>query len=783
MKRIFLLVGLLFTICNPFYAQINTFPYTEGFEDDFVYGNNVYFLPNWWGNIVQQDTIYRDESRPYAGSAHLTMIPKEEELKTIIQADLDLTGVENLIVEFYAASESNLDGNKTTRLFIQTSNDSGLTWFPKIEIGGHHAFPNSYTPYKKYYYALHAENFNKENVKFKMFAKTGAMHGTAAKLLIDEVTFFESAIDTFPPTALEPQIITEESVLVLFSEPVDSTALIPENYSFSNGITVSEAQLSSSLDSVLLIMASPLIQGLIYEVTISGVQDTSGNVMEPAEFEILYNTVEEGLVISEIFYDEPPEGQNDNLEFIEIYNASCEPIQLGGLRIKEAIFSSRLPYYLLQPGEYFVLAKSSTSFQSFFGFSPDFQWKAGNLDNEGDEYIQFLPAEHHSTVLVDSVVYQTSAPWPTEAAGLGTSIELCNGFLDNADGANWSASTTLAGTYNGYEIYASPGQGCDPALIPLVDLGEDENYCGITSVELDAGNEGSLFLWSTGETTKTINVTESGLYSVVVNNGSGASYDTIAVNIVPEIIANWEVPETIQCHSSEIQFTDLTEDAVSWLWDFGDENYAEEQNPIHVYESDGTYSASLIVSNSFGCTDTLYTSIEVSEIEASFELESSDVCVDQIVSFVDMSIGATSWEWDFGDGVYSTFANPLHVYDAEGEYTVSLTASNSDGCSDEISFDVFASICSGIEEGEIISSVLLYPNPSNEKFEVNVQLNSASDLFIEIIDVHGRMVFNDSYVNIKDVKKEFYTVDFGKGIYLVKISTGSEFKWEKLIIN
>jgi YD repeat-containing protein len=47
------------------------------------------------------------------------------------------------------------------------------------------------------------------------------------------------------------------------------------------------------------------------------------------------------------------------------------------------------------------------------------------------------------------------------------------------------------------------------------------------------------------------------------------------------------------------------------------------------------------------------------------------------VSFIDKSLRATSWYWEFGDGLTSTEQNPTHVYPSTGTYTVSLTITNS----------------------------------------------------------------------------------------------------------
>jgi len=49
------------------------------------------------------------------------------------------------------------------------------------------------------------------------------------------------------------------------------------------------------------------------------------------------------------------------------------------------------------------------------------------------------------------------------------------------------------------------------------------------------------------------------------------------------------------------------------------------------------------------------------------------------VAFSDLSVGATSWAWAFGDAGTSTSQNPSHEYAASGNYTVSLTATNAAG--------------------------------------------------------------------------------------------------------
>jgi PKD repeat protein len=68
------------------------------------------------------------------------------------------------------------------------------------------------------------------------------------------------------------------------------------------------------------------------------------------------------------------------------------------------------------------------------------------------------------------------------------------------------------------------------------------------------------------------------------------------------------------------------------------------------------------------------------------------------VNFTDLSTGTvTSWEWDFnGDGtIDSTEQNPSSYYSSNGLYTVTLTISGPNGCSDTEAKQVYIYGCGG----------------------------------------------------------------------------------------
>jgi hypothetical protein len=287
-------------------------------------------------------------------------------------------------------------------------------------------------------------------------AKAGAKSGYAAKILIDDVFIHASPEDIFPPLVADPSVINVNQINIPFSEPLGESALDPNNYTFLNATPLVDSVTLTKPDMVTLHLSVPIQIGKYYDLQLSNITDIAGNTILTSIFTIVYNPLTEGLVITEIMYDEPPAEQNDYLEFIELYNYTDLPIELGGLMIKGGIASGKLPEYTVQPKSFWVISKDAASFSGFFGVS-SYQWHGANLSNDEPEVIFITNTEHHSGVKIDSLTYTIGAPWPVGAAGGGHSMELIDPLLDNSDPSNWKSSSLFFGTYNGYDIYATPG--------------------------------------------------------------------------------------------------------------------------------------------------------------------------------------------------------------------------------------------------------------------------------------------------------------------------------------
>ena len=134
----------------------------------------------------------------------------------------------------------------------------------------------------------------------------------------------------------------------------------------------------------------------------------------------------------------------------------------------------------------------------------------------------------------------------------------------------------------------------------------------------------------------------------------------------------------------------------NYTWNFGDGNMTTVANPTitHVYTTGATYTVELTVMDNKGFTGTQIQSISVKDYPtAEFTWSPSYPLVNEITTF-DASASSpnggviTHYFWDFGDGTPSVnVTDPIttHTYAAIGNYTVTLTVTDSEGLSDTIS--------------------------------------------------------------------------------------------------
>ena len=164
------------------------------------------------------------------------------------------------------------------------------------------------------------------------------------------------------------------------------------------------------------------------------------------------------------------------------------------------------------------------------------------------------------------------------------------------------------------------------------------------------------------------------------------------IRISPEVKASFSTPDA-GCVPYNAVFQNNSLGGISFSWDFGDGTTSTEENPTHLYSQVGKYTIKLTAYDSTSCNkldDTSFV-ITVSPIPtASFTYNPLTPKENSFVNFINQSIGASTYAWDFGDGDTSNLENPRHLFNATGTYTVCLNAANEFGCADDTCIDVQA---------------------------------------------------------------------------------------------
>lgn len=122
--------------------------------------------------------------------------------------------------------------------------------------------------------------------------------------------------------------------------------------------------------------------------------------------------------------------------------------------------------------------------------------------------------------------------------------------------------------------------------------------------------------------------------------GQGIWDFNISVALAPT--ANFETNTESSC-SGVVQFSDLSDYASEWSWDFGDEETSTEQNPEHIYSSDGTYTVSLTVSNYIGEHTVIKTDYITTTIVEAPIVIGANICAGSIANLSASGTSTLNW--------------------------------------------------------------------------------------------------------------------------------------------
>ncbi|MEM9548183.1 MAG: PKD domain-containing protein [Bacteroidota bacterium] len=187
---------------------------------------------------------------------------------------------------------------------------------------------------------------------------------------------------------------------------------------------------------------------------------------------------------------------------------------------------------------------------------------------------------------------------------------------------------------------------------------------------------------------------DPGIYTAELFEGvGGPKIGEVEITVLTPPEVQISASEQLGCSPFQVQFMnesiiDPNAQVTGFFWSFGDGGSSDQENPIHTYTEEGTYSVALkIISSLENCevTQEFQDFITVSgNVQAGFSIDNTVIC-DAPATFnitnntVDMS--GYTYSWDFGNEQTSEEYNPPPAnYDMDGTYTITLVIDNGEGC-------------------------------------------------------------------------------------------------------
>ncbi|HWB61940.1 MAG TPA: PKD domain-containing protein [Chitinophagales bacterium] len=175
--------------------------------------------------------------------------------------------------------------------------------------------------------------------------------------------------------------------------------------------------------------------------------------------------------------------------------------------------------------------------------------------------------------------------------------------------------------------------------------------------------------------------------TLLVTDSNGCSSSFSEKISATDVIPDFKASKTTICTGEKVQFTNISNfPGDSWTWNFGDGTVSHSISPIKTYSTPGNYTIKFV--EYFGsCADsitkTLYIKVKqgFSVSSASFTATNTNACSGPLtVNFTNTTPGGLTYHWDFGNGDTSNLTNPNETYGLSGNYDVSITVTDANGC-------------------------------------------------------------------------------------------------------
>lgn len=410
-----------------------------------------------------------------------------------------------------------------------------------------------------------------------------------------------------------------------------------------------------------------------------------------------------------------------------------------------------------------------------------------------DEMLGLQTLYCNAAVSVDLVISnksgnaETDVPWAVESDGMVISSGVIASLAPNASD---TIPLTLGGVgpagpnamITAYTYFAADQTPSDDTLTATVGM----SYTGVNAAmtnpvgcvgsangEIQSmGNSGIgmyTYLWSDGQATANATGLVAGTYMLTVTDSIGCATVATLTLLDPPTMNLTSSSTDLNCNGdnsgSAMAMATGGVPGYTYLWSNGQMSNQLMNAPA------GSYTVSVTDDNGCELTNTVVLTEPATAVLAAVTDNGNGTATANASG----GAGPYTYQWDASTGnqttMMATGLTPGNVY-----YVV-ITDAN--GCSDVVSFQAIALDVSSIDNA---ANLNMFPNPTSGNVFVDLNLETASDVQIQITTVIGQTVMTHQFNQAQNSTFELETAQLPTGVYMVKFTIGTDELTKKLII-
>ena len=256
-------------------------------------------------------------------------------------------------------------------------------------------------------------------------------------------SIYDNALDITEPVISNLAAISTTELQLTFSESIDVSTLIPDNFGLQNGVSVSSIEILDDFGlNISLHLNLAFQKGSSRTLILNNVADCAGNAFSNSEHTFLIGATPGSgdIIITEIMATPGPSNGLPENEYVELYNPTSSILALEGIILSDDNRSITLSAYNLYPDSYLILSDNNgVAALSSYGNT------LGSSSFPTLAIADRVRIESPSNELIFEVNYDKSFYHDETKEAGGYSMEMINSEAVCFDDANWTASLNIAG--------------------------------------------------------------------------------------------------------------------------------------------------------------------------------------------------------------------------------------------------------------------------------------------------------------------------------------------------